>query len=97
MPQFWIAIFFVLLAVAQLYESVKEIDLPLPIYLILGVILAVASNSQQQFSVNPNRQSLLPIVPVADSILSCTEVKSLPLTKSLETTKVDTTAIDRLP
>jgi hypothetical protein len=50
MPQFWIAIFFMLLAVAELYQSIKDIDLPLPVYLVLGTILAVASNYQQQFS-----------------------------------------------
>ena len=47
MPQFWIAIFFLLLAVAELYQSIKDIDLPLPVYLGLGTILAVASNYQQ--------------------------------------------------
>ena len=44
MPQFWIVSFFILLAVAELYQSVKDIVLPFPIYLILGVVLAVASN-----------------------------------------------------
>jgi hypothetical protein len=97
MPQFWIAIFFILLAIAQLYESIKEIDLPLPIYLILGTILAIASNSQQQFSFNSNRQSELPIIPVADAILNCAEVKSLSSIKSLEITKVDPEAIKRVP
>jgi hypothetical protein len=48
MPQFWIAIFFILLAIAELYQSIKNIDLPLPVYLGLGMILAVASNYQQQ-------------------------------------------------
>ena len=50
MPQFWIAIFFMLLAVAELYQSIKDIDIPLSVYLGLGMILAVASNYQQQFS-----------------------------------------------
>jgi hypothetical protein len=49
MPQFWIAIFFIFLAVAELYQSIKDIDLPLPVYLGLGTILAIASNYQQQF------------------------------------------------
>jgi hypothetical protein len=53
MPQFWIAIFFILLAVAELYQSIKDIDLPLPIYLGLGTILAVASNYQQQLPFAP--------------------------------------------
>jgi predicted component of type VI protein secretion system len=56
MPQFWIAIFFMLLAAAQLYESIKEIELPLPVYLVLGTILAITSNYQQQFSVTGDRK-----------------------------------------
>jgi hypothetical protein len=57
MPQFWIAIFFVLLAVAELYQSLKDIDLPLPVYLGLGTILAIASNYQQQLSFDsPNER-----------------------------------------
>jgi hypothetical protein len=48
MPQAWIAIFFILLAVAELYQSVKDITLPFPVYLVLGAVLAVASNYQQQ-------------------------------------------------
>jgi hypothetical protein len=50
MPQFWIAIFFILLAGAELYQSVKEIALPFPVYLVLGTVLAVAANSRYQFS-----------------------------------------------
>jgi hypothetical protein len=49
MPQFWIVIFFVLLAIAQLYQSIKDIELPFPVYLILGVVLAVAANSPPKF------------------------------------------------
>jgi hypothetical protein len=60
MPQFWIAIFFMLLAVAELYQSIKDIDLPLPVYLVLGTILAVASNYQQQFSFDSPTERLLP-------------------------------------
>lgn len=50
MSQFWIAVFFILLAIAELYQSIKEIDLPLPVYLGLGIVLAIASNYQQWFS-----------------------------------------------
>jgi hypothetical protein len=56
MPQFWIAIFFILLAAAELYQSIKDIDLPLPIYLGLGMILAIASNYQHQLLFNRDRQ-----------------------------------------
>ena len=59
MPQFWIAIFFILLAVAELYQSIKTIDLPLPVYLGLGTILAVASNYQQLLFDSPEERLLL--------------------------------------
>jgi hypothetical protein len=59
MPQFWIAIFFILLAVAQLYQSIKDINLPFPVYLVLGAVLAVASNSQAKFSLSPAQQVTL--------------------------------------
>jgi hypothetical protein len=56
MAQFWIAVFFILLAISQLYESVKAIDLPFPVYLVLGTILAVAANPQHRFSFAPAQQ-----------------------------------------
>lgn len=52
MPQFWIAIFFITLAIAQLFQSIKEIDLPFPVYLVLGTVLAITSNSQGMFSLD---------------------------------------------
>lgn len=59
-----------LLAVAQLYESVKKIELPLPVYLVLGVILAIASNFYQEFSLNPDR-SPTQILPQAANTMLC--------------------------
>ena len=70
MAQFWIAIFFIFLAVAQLYQSIKDINLPLPVYLVLGAMLAVASNSQQQLSFTPARQITLPKLEESQPILS---------------------------
>lgn len=40
----WLACFFVLFAVAELFDWVKELSLPLPIYILGGAFLAVASN-----------------------------------------------------
>jgi hypothetical protein len=59
MAQFWIVFFFILLGVAELYQSVKDIVLPLPVYLGLGAVLAVASNYQQQISLNQNQRVTL--------------------------------------
>jgi hypothetical protein len=60
MAQFWIAIFFILLAVAQLYQSIKDINLPFPVYLVLGTVLAVAANSHGKFSFSQDRQVIIP-------------------------------------
>jgi hypothetical protein len=70
MPQFWIAIFFILLAIAELYQSIKNIDLPLPVYLGLGTILAVASNYQQQLLFERDRQITQLPTSTADPVLS---------------------------
>lgn len=77
MPQFWIAIFFILLAIAQLYESIKDIDLPLPVYLVLGTILAVAANSPQQFSASVDRPAALSLPQIVDPVLSYPQPKLL--------------------
>ena len=86
MTQFWIAIFFILLAVAQLYQSIKDINLPFPVYLILGTVLAVAANSHHKFSFAPTQQVTLqeaqppnpvltaPIAPVLSATAPTTTV-----------------------
>ena len=40
----WLACFFVLFALAELFDWVKELSLPLPIYILGGAFLAIASN-----------------------------------------------------
>jgi hypothetical protein len=75
MAQFWIAIFFILLAIAQLYQSIAAIDLPLPVYLVLGVVLAVASNYQHQFLFIPAQQVKLEEIETPDPVLSAQQVE----------------------
>jgi hypothetical protein len=70
MAQFWIVFFFILLAVAELYQSVKDIVLPLPVYLVLGAVLAVASNYQQQISFDRNQRVTLTEMVEPPSILA---------------------------
>jgi ABC-type spermidine/putrescine transport system permease subunit II len=43
----WFACIFVLFALAELFEWVQEFTLPLPIYILGGAFLAVASNYDQ--------------------------------------------------
>ncbi|MBK1987149.1 hypothetical protein A0J48_006290 [Sphaerospermopsis aphanizomenoides BCCUSP55] len=40
----WLVCFFVLFALAQFFDWVKEVSLPLPVYILGGAFLAVASN-----------------------------------------------------
>jgi hypothetical protein len=80
MPQFWIAIFFILLAVAELYQSVKSIALPFPAYLVLGTLLAVASNYQHKATFG-HRQVPLQEVKVADPVLISSQLPILPTTE----------------
>ena len=40
----WLACFGVLFAIAELYQWVKHLTLPLPIYILGGVFLVIASN-----------------------------------------------------
>jgi hypothetical protein len=84
MPQFWIAIFFILLAIAQLYQSLQDINLPLPVYLVLGVVLAVASNAQPKFSFSQDRQQPLPPSQASDLAENSVQTKMLTVTKSDE-------------
>ncbi len=78
MPQFWIAIFFILLAIAELYQSVRAIALPFPAYLVLGTLLAVASNYQYKVSSGQLRQAPIQAVKVIDPVLDTSVTAILP-------------------
>jgi hypothetical protein len=44
MVQLSIILFFGLFALVEIYQSVKNVQLPMPVYLVLGIMLAIASN-----------------------------------------------------
>jgi len=46
----WLACFLVLFALAQLFDWLQKFQLPLPIYILGGAFLAVASNYDKLFS-----------------------------------------------
>ncbi len=48
MVQLAIVLFFGLFAVVEIYQSVKNVQLPMPVYLVLGIMLAIASNIARQ-------------------------------------------------
>jgi hypothetical protein len=45
MVQLSIVLFFGLFAVVEIYQSVKNVQLPMPVYLVLGILLALVSNA----------------------------------------------------
>jgi hypothetical protein len=62
MVQLSIVIFFGLFAVVEIYQSVKNVQLPMPVYLVLSILLAVASNAHSRLgitSANPEDPSTL--------------------------------------
>ena len=46
----WLACFLVLFALAELFDWVKGFSLPLPIYILGGAFLAIASNYNKLFA-----------------------------------------------
>jgi hypothetical protein len=89
MPQFWIAIFFMLLAAAQLYESIKKIELPLPVYLVLGTILAIASNFHQESSLSSDRSPTQILPQATNTMLSDVTAQLLASAEDRDLHKLD--------
>jgi hypothetical protein len=50
MVQLSIVVFFGLFAAVEIYQSVKNVQLPMPVYLVLGILLAVASNASRHLA-----------------------------------------------
>lgn len=73
MAQFWIAVFFILLASAQLVQSIKAIDLPFPVYLILGMVLAVAANPRSRLAFIPTQQVTIQEIKVPDPAITASD------------------------
>ena len=45
----WLACFFILFALAELFDWMQQLRLPMPIYILGGAFLAIASNYNKQF------------------------------------------------
>jgi hypothetical protein len=56
MVQLSIVVFFGLFAVVEIYQSVKNVQLPMPVYLVLGILLAVASNASARLGLANNAE-----------------------------------------
>jgi hypothetical protein len=53
MMQLSIVLFFGLFAIVEIYQSVKNVQLPMPVYLVLGIMLAIASNAAKYLPASP--------------------------------------------
>ena len=56
----WLACFFVLFALAELFDWMQQLTLPMPIYILGGAFLAIASNYNKRFGsffANPSTES----------------------------------------
>ncbi|RCJ20016.1 hypothetical protein A6S26_04600 [Nostoc sp. ATCC 43529] len=90
----WLACFFVLFALAQFFDWLQKFNLPLPIYILGGAFLAVASNYDKivgSYLTDASMEASLEH-PQLDSTASSTEPISLSIASSVEnaqTVKVD--------
>lgn len=48
--QVWLASFFVLFALSELFQWMKHLSLPLPVFILGGAFLAIASNYDRRAS-----------------------------------------------
>ncbi len=44
----WLSCFFILFAIAELYQWAQQVTLPMPFYILCGAVLAVASNADKR-------------------------------------------------
>ncbi|MEH2247560.1 hypothetical protein [Nostoc sp.] len=82
----WLACFLVLFALAELFDWLQEFNLPLPIYILGGAFLAVASNYEQIFGsyfADPSIEASLE-QPQLDSLTPSTNPITLPVASFVE-------------
>jgi hypothetical protein len=82
----WLACFFVLFALAEFFDWLQEFNLPLPIYILGGAFLAVASNYDKIVGSYFNDVSMEASLEHTqlDSTIASTEPISLAITSSVE-------------
>ncbi|MEH2226329.1 hypothetical protein [Nostoc sp.] len=82
----WLACFLVLFALAELFDWLQEFNLPLPIYILGGAFLAVASNYDKIVGSYFDDSSIEASLeqPQLDSLTPSTNPISFPITSSVE-------------
>ncbi|MEH2257435.1 hypothetical protein [Nostoc sp.] len=82
----WLACFLVLFALAELFDWLQELNLPLPIYILGGAFLAVASNYDKivgSYFADSSMEASLE-QPQLDSLTPSTNPISFPITSPVE-------------
>ncbi|MEH2077830.1 MAG: hypothetical protein V7K57_26095 [Nostoc sp.] len=82
----WLACFLVLFALAELFDWLQEFNLPLPIYILGGAFLAVASNYDKiigSYFDDPSIEASLE-QPQLDSLTPSNNAISLPIASAVE-------------
>ncbi|MDZ8242152.1 MAG: hypothetical protein RMZ69_34300 [Nostoc sp. ChiQUE01a] len=82
----WLACFFVLFALAEFFDWLQKFNLPLPIYILGGAFLAVASNYDKivgSYFTDPSMEASLEH-PQLNSSTSSTEPISFAIASSVE-------------
>lgn len=89
----WIACFVVLFAVAQLFDWVQQFYLPLPICILGGAFLAVASNYDKLFG-SYLRDTLGAVVEASNEPLQLDASASEPVSVPLITSSSEKTSLE---
>jgi hypothetical protein len=64
--QLWTVCFITLFLATQLYQTVKAVSLPMPVYIIAGALLAIASNVRRsQPTASPSATPTAPAAPAS--------------------------------
>jgi hypothetical protein len=62
----WLSCFFGLFAITELYQWAQQVTLPLPLYILCGAVLAVASNADKRLGF---------FLPLKDEVLALLQIK----------------------
>lgn len=62
----WLSCFLVLFAIAELYQWAQQVTLPLPLYILGGAVLAVASNADKRLGF---------FLPLKEGVLALLQIK----------------------
>jgi hypothetical protein len=91
----WLACFFVLFALAEFFDWVKDLSLPLPIYILGGAFLAVVSNYDQIVGsyFSEVQAEILPEPSKLDASTPSTPISSTPISSTISSNPIAVTML----